>query len=31
MLLSSLLVGLFLLVSGVLVFRRMERVFADIV
>jgi lipopolysaccharide transport system permease protein len=31
MLLSSLLVGLLLLVSGVFVFRRMERVFADIV
>jgi lipopolysaccharide transport system permease protein len=31
MLLSSLLVGLGLLVTGVLVFRRMERVFADIV
>lgn len=31
LLLTSLLVGLFLLVSGVIVFRRMERAFADIV
>jgi lipopolysaccharide transport system permease protein len=31
LLLSSLLIGLFLLISGVLVFRRMERNFADIV